>query len=88
MIYDCAHKGCMLAAHDSDFAHSTKLALVDRKGVIRVDTQSDVGIVAIQTTFEGFSANTLDRAREVAKRYDLDIPIGQSGSAAERSVFM
>lgn len=47
-----------------------------------------VGIVAIQTTFEGFGTNTFERAKEVARRYDLDIPVGQSGEPDKPSVFM
>lgn len=47
-----------------------------------------IGIVAIQTTFEGFGTNTFDRAKEVARRYGLKIPVGQSGSTGEPSSFM
>ncbi len=37
-----------------------------------------VAFVAIQTTFEGHSVNTADKLEEVASRYKLDIPFGQS----------
>ncbi len=48
----------------------------------------NVGFVAIQTVFEGFKFNTVEKAVETAKRYDLDIPVGHSGSAGEKSSFM
>ncbi len=48
----------------------------------------DVAIVAVQTTFEGFSQNGLAQAKQVAQKYNLDIPIGQSGSPGERSQLM
>lgn len=47
-----------------------------------------VAIVAVQTAFEGFSSNDLAAAKDIIKRYDLKIPVGQSGSATEPSVFM
>ncbi|MEM9399916.1 MAG: TlpA disulfide reductase family protein [Verrucomicrobiota bacterium] len=48
----------------------------------------DVVFVAVQTTFEGFSHNGFEQAKEVAKRYDLKIPFGQSGSPKKPSVLM
>ena len=48
----------------------------------------NVVFVAIQTVFEGFSINTFRRAEEVGRRYDLDIPIGQSGENQNRSQVM
>jgi len=48
----------------------------------------DVAIVAVQTTFEGFQSNDINAAKEIIKRYDLKIPVGQSGSANERSLLM
>ncbi len=36
----------------------------------------DVAFVAIQTVFEGFEVNTLEGAKKVADRYELDIPFG------------
>ncbi|MFQ5651559.1 MAG: peroxiredoxin family protein [bacterium] len=48
----------------------------------------DVAIIAVQTTFEGFAHNGLKQAREVAKRYSLDIPVGQSGTRREHSKLM
>jgi thiol-disulfide isomerase/thioredoxin len=47
-----------------------------------------VAIVAVQTAFEGFRSNDLDAAKDIVKRYDLKIPVGHSGSAAEPSAFM
>jgi len=48
----------------------------------------EVGIIAIQTSFEGFGTNNFERAKEVAKRYRLKIPVGQSGTAGSPSQFM
>jgi thiol-disulfide isomerase/thioredoxin len=48
----------------------------------------DVAFVAVQTVFEGFSSNTFDRAREIAKQYSLEIPIGQSGEQDRPSELM
>jgi len=59
-----------------------------QKIIERYGDDPDVAIVAVQTTFEGFSANGLDDARRVARRYDLTIPIGQSGTRDERSKLM
>jgi len=45
-----------------------------------------LAFVTVQTVFEGFDTNTLDAARKVAEKYQLDIPVGhdpgvqQSGS--------
>ena len=47
-----------------------------------------VGIVAVQTTFEGYSSNTFEHAKAIAKKYDLHIPIGQSGANGSRSIMM
>ena len=38
----------------------------------------DVAFVAIQTTFEGYKVNTADKLKDMATRYDLTIPFGQS----------
>ena len=49
-----------------------------------------LAFVTVQTVFEGFDTNTLDSAREVAQRYELEIPVGhdpgpnQSGSVLMR----
>lgn len=39
---------------------------------------SDVAFAAIQTTFEGYHINTADKLKEMASRYRLKIPFGQS----------
>ena len=39
---------------------------------------SDVAFAAIQTTFEGHHINTADKLKELATRYKLKIPFGQS----------
>ncbi len=48
----------------------------------------DVAFLAVQTVFEGFHANTVKRAKEIAKKYKLTMPIGQSGSDQVRSAIM
>ncbi|MEM1157834.1 MAG: TlpA disulfide reductase family protein [Verrucomicrobiota bacterium] len=48
----------------------------------------DVVFVAIQTTFEGFGSNGPAQALQTAKRYNLDIPVGQSGLPNSSSKFM
>lgn len=52
--------------------------------------QADPSVVfiAIQTTFEGFSSNGPKQASDTAKRYDLKIPVGQSGLLDSPSKFM
>jgi len=49
----------------------------------------NVEFVAIQTVFEGFETNTLERAKEVAQRYELDIPFGHDpGPDGRRSIVL
>jgi len=60
--------------------------LVKLKKHYRNDT--DVVFIAIQTTFEGFYFNTFSKAKETLKRFNLDIPVGQSGSRENRSQVM
>ncbi len=47
-----------------------------------------VAFVAIQTTFEGFSFNTFEKAKATATKYNLQIPVGQSGEKGNPSAFM
>lgn len=54
----------------------------------RYKDDPNVGIMAVQTVFEGFSSNTLQRGKEISKQYKLDIPFGQSGTPSERSTVM
>ena len=52
-------------------------------------TDSEVAFVAIQTVFEGFQTNTLERAKEVARQYNLTIPFGHDpGPDGKRSLVM
>jgi len=39
---------------------------------------SDVGLAAIQTVFEGADVNTFDRVRENQRRYGLRVPFGHA----------
>lgn len=48
----------------------------------------DVKFVAIQTSFEGFNYNTADAAKKIIKRYNLTMPVAQSGINGKRSQFM
>jgi len=41
-----------------------------------------VAFAAIQTTFEGHGTNTKDKLKEMAQRYKLAIPFGQSAGAS------
>lgn len=59
------------------------------KGVMKEFAGDDkVAFLTVQTTFEGFSTNTFDRAKEVGKKYKLNIPIGQSGTVDVKSELM
>ncbi len=58
---------------------------------VRDALKDDAGVafVAIQTVFEGFEVNTFDRAKEVAQRYELEIPFGHdAGPDGRRSLVM
>ena len=44
--------------------------------------------LAVQTTFEGHSINTSEKAKSTMARYHLSIPTGQSGSEGARSSLM
>ena len=59
-----------------------------QKVIQRFRENDNVAFVAVQTVFEGFSSNTFERAKEVAKQYSLEIPIGQSGEKGRRSELM
>ncbi len=50
--------------------------------------QPDVVFVAVQTVFEGFSSNTEAKARAMAERYGLSIPVGHSGAEGKRPPIM
>jgi len=48
-----------------------------------------LAFLTVQTVFEGFGTNTLDAAREVARKYELDIPVGHDpGPESSGSVLM
>ena len=47
-----------------------------------------VGFVAVQTVFEGFTHNTVEKGRKTVKEYGLTIPVGHSGSAEKYSTLM
>ena len=50
---------------------------------------SDVAFAAVQTVFEGFDANTAERAQETAQQYQLTIPFGHDpGPDGRRSLIM
>ena len=59
-----------------------------QKVMARFKDNDDVAFVAIQTVFEGFASNTFDHAKEVARKYKLKIPVGQSGEPGKRSRVM
>ena len=45
----------------------------------------EVGVVGIQTTFEGYFTNNFEALQGIAKEYQLDIPLGHSGWAGKPS---
>jgi len=50
---------------------------------------NDVVFLAVQTVFEGFETNTMERGLEiVTETFELDIPVGLSGSPNTRSALM
>ena len=58
---------------------------------VRDSLKDDPGVafVAIQTVFEGFDVNTLERAKDVARQYALEIPFGHDpGPDGRRSLVM
>ena len=59
-----------------------------QKVMSRFKDNDDVAFVAIQTVFEGFASNTFEHAQQVARKYKLTIPVGQSGEQGKRSHMM
>jgi len=59
-----------------------------QKLIKHYEGDSDVVFIAIQTTFEGFESNGPQQAFATAKRYQLNIPVGQSGFSDKPSRFM
>ena len=59
-----------------------------QKVMSRFKDNDNVAFVAIQTVFEGFASNTFDHAKQVARKYKLTIPVGQSGAPGKRSHVM
>lgn len=52
------------------------------------EDEEDVAFVVVQTAFEGFHKNNERGMKETAERYDLEIPVGHSGSEKKRSELM
>ena len=59
-----------------------------QKLIASYKNNKNIEFVAIQTTFEGFHTNTFESAQRTARQYELDIPIGHSGTAGVRSQMM
>lgn len=59
-----------------------------QKVMTAFEGDDNVVFIAVQTTFEGFATNTFERGKEIARQYDLDIPIGFSGSPEQPSELM
>ena len=57
---------------------------------VRKEFADDDGVVflAVQTVFEGHGTNTMERGLETLKKFDLDIPLGLSGSKERPSRLM
>ncbi len=56
--------------------------------IARYGSDTNVAIVAVQTAFEGFQSNGFEQAKQTARRYELKIPVGHSGTAQEPSLLM
>jgi thiol-disulfide isomerase/thioredoxin len=56
-----------------------------QKMAAKYKQDTSVAFIAIQSVFEGFSANTFARAGEVAQQYKLTFPVGHSGNNGVRS---
>ncbi|MEM7394680.1 MAG: TlpA disulfide reductase family protein [Verrucomicrobiota bacterium] len=54
----------------------------------RFKDDEEVAFVTIQTVFEGFGVNSIDKAKATAEKYDLKIPVGHSGLKGKRSTLM
>ncbi len=67
--------------------HSHGFPTLDKLSKIYKDDKN-VAFVAIQTTFEGFSSNDENAAKKIVKKYNLTMPVGQSGVDGVRSRFM
>ena len=59
-----------------------------QKLIAAYKNNNNVEFVAVQTTFEGYHTNTFESAKRTAKQYELNIPIGHSGTAGVRSQLM
>lgn len=59
-----------------------------QKVISRFRDNDNVAFVAIQTVFEGYASNTFEHAKQVARKYKLTIPVGQSGENGTRSKVM
>ncbi len=59
-----------------------------QKLVSHYSNNPNIQFVAIQTAFEGFFANTFEKARETMNKFKLSIPVGQSGEKNSPSIFM
>lgn len=47
-----------------------------------------VAFLTVQTVFEGYHANTLEKGKQVLKKFNLTIPMGQDGVTGTRSKLM
>ena len=59
-----------------------------QKLIKKFEGNENVTFVTIQTVFEGFTSNTEDKALQTAKKYNLNIPVGHSGTNGKRSKVM
>lgn len=81
VIYLYAFQSWCLDCHQHGFPTLKEM-------ITRYGNDTNVAFVAVQTTFEGFQANGFAQAQQMARRYDLKIPVGQSGTAQEPSLLM
>lgn len=59
-----------------------------QKLVAKYQGDDKVAFVAVQAAFEGFKRNTAKTAQKAAKKYNLSIPIGHSGSPGNKPAIM
>ena len=81
VLYLYFFQSCCPGCHKYGFPTLQKL-------IASYKNNKNIEFVAVQTTFEGFHTNTFESAKRTAKQYELDIPIGHSGTAGIRSQLM
>lgn len=71
------HRLLFFYQHWCDGCHSTGFPMLQR--LVQNPRIKNVGVVAVQTAFEGTYVNTRDKLQVDQQRYDLPIPFGHEG---------